>query len=78
MAGTNTYVITSVTELGDVLTVTGTVNGVPMTVTPWVSAAGNALASAIAFEAFIAPLMLAAAQPPVPAVVPDLTLTFTR
>ena len=41
------------------MTVTGTVNGVAVTVGAWVSAAGNALASAIGWENFICPLMLA-------------------
>jgi hypothetical protein len=55
----NSYVVQTVFQnpLTDVLTVTGTVNGVAVTVQTWVSAAP--LASAIAFESFIAPLMLA-------------------
>jgi len=37
----NTYVVQTVTEVGDALTITGTVNGIPVTVLTWVSAAGT-------------------------------------
>jgi hypothetical protein len=57
----NNYVITSISSIGDVLTVVGTVNGISVTVTTWVSAVPNgAFASAVAFHNFIAPIMLAA------------------
>jgi hypothetical protein len=58
----NNYVVQTVVEnlATDALVVTGTVNNVPVIVNTWVSAAGNALASAVGFENFIAPLMLAA------------------
>ena len=76
------YVITTVTEnaLTDSLVVTGTVNGIAVTVTTWISAAGGALASAIAFENFIAPLMLAAYNAVVPpTAVPSLQgLSFSK
>ena len=73
----NTYVITSVSTLGDQLTVIGTVNGTPVTVSTWVSAAGGSMASAIGFQNFIAPLMLAA-MPVVPVAQPLLVQTFTK
>jgi molybdopterin biosynthesis enzyme len=73
----NTYVINSVTILGDQLTVQGTVNGTPVTVSTWVSAAGNSMASAISFRNFIAPLMLAAV-PSASTTRADLTGTFSQ
>lgn len=77
MATTHTYEIDSVTELGDVLTVTGSVDGTPITVTTWVSAAGSALGTALGFRSFIAPLMLAA-LPVQPTPQPQLIQTFTQ
>jgi hypothetical protein len=78
----NTYVVQTVVEnlLTDTLTVTGTVNGTPVVVSTWISAAGNSLASAIGFENFIAPLMLAAYNALTgPTAVPALQgLTFTK
>ena len=73
----HTYVIQTVTTLNDSLTVTGTVDGTPVTVQTWVSAAGGSMASAIGFRAFIAPLMLAAV-PPVPVSNPLLVQSFTQ
>lgn len=78
----NTYVVQTVVEnqLLDTLTVTGTVNGTPVVVNTWISSAGNSLASAIGFENFIAPLMLAAYNAIVaPTALPALQgLTFTK
>jgi hypothetical protein len=76
MATTHTYIITSVTQLGDQLTITGTVDGVAVTVSTWASAAGALLASALGFRSFIAPLMLAA-LPPAPTELPQLHQSFT-
>jgi len=74
----NTYVINTVTEQGDTLTVTGTVNGIPVTINTWISAAGGSLGSTIAFENFIAPLMLAA-LPSAPTVLSSLQgLNFSK
>jgi hypothetical protein len=70
------YVISSVSVVGDALTVTGTVDGTAVTVNTWVSAAGNAMASAIAFRNFITPLMLAAV-PAGPVSHPELNMSFT-
>jgi hypothetical protein len=70
------YVINSVSVLGDALTVTGTVDGMAVTVNTWVSAVGNAMASAIAFRNFIIPLMLAAV-PAAPVLYPGLNMSFT-
>ena len=58
----NVYVITSVVEnvLTDSITVAGTVNGTSVTVFAWISAIGNAMASAVAFQNYFQPLMLAA------------------
>ena len=81
----NTYVVQTAIQnpITDTLIVTGTVNGVPVIVNTWVSAAGAAnLASAIGFENFIAPLMLAAynliVAPASVATVPAQGLTFTK
>ena len=63
--------------MGDVLTVIGTVDGTPVTVITWVSAAGNSLVSVLGFRNFIAPLMLAA-LPPTPTAYPILVETFTQ
>jgi hypothetical protein len=58
----NVYVISSVVENTsiDTITVTGTVNGTPVTVVCWISALGNAMASAVGFQNYFQPLMLAA------------------
>lgn len=81
----NTYVVNTAVQnpITDTLVITGTVNGVPVTVSTWVSAAGAAnLASAIGFENFIAPLMLAAyniiVAPASVAAVPAQGLTFSK
>jgi hypothetical protein len=64
----NNYAITQITHMGDVATVTGTVNGVPVVVTcNW--SAITALPNTAAVQAFLAPLMLAQAQPAQPTVV---------
>jgi hypothetical protein len=70
------FAITSVSSFGDTLTVTGTVNGTPVTVVTNVSIAGTALASATAFQDFIAPLM-EAAVPPVTTPYPSLIGIFS-
>lgn len=56
----DTYVVNKVTSnaAADTLIVEGTVDGVAVIVNTSLSGAGNNLASAIAFENFIAPLML--------------------
>ena len=80
----NTYVITSITysslASGDPLaTITGTVNGTPITCVAWKSAI-NQQASAIAFQNFIQPIMLAAYQqivPPANSTIVPLISTFT-
>ena len=72
----HTYVIQNIQIIGDTMTVQGTVDGTQVTVGTWVSAAGNSMASAIAFHNFIAPLMLQA----LPNVTTNPTLlgTFTQ
>lgn len=72
----HTYVITSVSSVGDALTVTGTVDGVPVTINTWVSAVPS-LASAITFRNFITPLMLAA-TPPTPVTYAALQGSFSQ
>lgn len=73
----NTYVVQSVQAINGTLIVSGTVNGVVVIVEVPVSQAGNNLASAIGFENFIAPLMLAAV--PVSTTYPALTgLSFSQ
>jgi hypothetical protein len=72
----HTYVISSVSSVGDYLTVVGTVDGVSVTVNTWVSAAPS-LASAIAFRNFITPMMLAAV-PQTPATYAILQGTFSQ
>lgn len=73
----HTYVVSSNTSLGDQATLTGTVDGIPVTIQYWVShVTGFTLAQA---KNFIATLMLAAAIPAVPANVTQLpTGTFTQ
>jgi hypothetical protein len=74
----NTYVITSISSVGDQFTVQGTVNGTPVVVNTWVSALpSGVLASAIAFHNFIAPLMLAA-LPPQPTSYGSLAGSFSQ
>lgn len=73
---TNVYVITSVVQLGDQLTVSGTVNGTNVAVITSARAAGSAMATAAGFQAFIQPLM-DAAIPPQPVQHPKLVQTFT-
>lgn len=64
----HTFVIQSVTHIGDTATVTGTVDGVPVTVQCWFSAL-TSLPSANAVQTFLAGLMLAA-MPAAPVAVP--------
>jgi hypothetical protein len=61
----HTYIINSMTHLGDNATVTGTVDGIPVTVTCNYSAITQQPSTA-AFQNFIAPLMLAQAFPAQP------------
>ena len=56
----HTYVIISATHVGEVMTITGTVDGFPVTINPWFSAIAS-LPSTLAVQNFIAPLMLVAA-----------------
>lgn len=60
----NSYVITAIGSVGDVLTVNATVNGTQVTYVGSVAAAGSALGSAVAFENYIAPLLLALVPTP--------------
>lgn len=62
----NTYIITSVTHLGDAAIVTGTVNGTPVTAQFSFSSLGT-FATALLAQSFLAGLMLQAfnaLQPP--------------
>lgn len=66
----HTYVVLTAVHVGDIVTITGTVDGFPVTINPWFSAISS-LPSTLAVENFIAPLMLAAAVangniPPIP------------
>ena len=65
----HTYVVTSAMTVGDQTTVTGTVDGTPVTVNVWKSAL-TAFPSVLAMQAYLAPLMLAA-LPPAPVVQPN-------
>ncbi len=55
----HTYVISSMTAVGDQLTVVGSVDGQSVTVQTWLSALAK-LPSAASVQAFLAPLMTAA------------------
>ncbi len=55
----HTYTISSMTAMGDQLTVVGSVDGQSVTVQTWLSAIAK-LPSAAAVQGFLAPLMLAA------------------
>jgi hypothetical protein len=56
----HTYSVSSAVRLGDIVTIMGTVDGFPVTITPWFSALSS-LANTTAVQNFVAPLMLAAA-----------------
>jgi hypothetical protein len=57
----HTYIVlTAVNSGGDICTITGTVDGFPVTITPWLTAI-NQQPNTVAVQNFIAPLMLAAA-----------------
>jgi hypothetical protein len=56
----HTYVVLTATHIGDILTITGTVDGFPVTISPWFSAIAS-LPNTAAVQNFISPLMLAAA-----------------
>lgn len=73
----HTYVVSSNTAQGDQATLVGTVDGIAVTITYWVSHVTNfTLAQA---KNFIAGLMLAAAIPSAPVNVTQLpTGTFTQ
>jgi hypothetical protein len=80
----HTYVITSAVNSGnDICTITGTVDGFSVTITPWFSAVTR-FGSTLQLQNFLAPLMLAAAiadpksgLAPVPATVPAVTAAGT-
>jgi hypothetical protein len=72
-----TYVITSVSVVGGLISVIGSVNGVPVAVNLSLASAGNNLASAIGFQNFIAGAMLAAV-PVAATAYPALAMTFTQ
>ena len=56
----NTYVITGITHLGDLATVTGNVNGISVVLScSWSAITGQVNTATV--QAFLAPLMLAAA-----------------
>ena len=75
---THTYVILSATSVGDLTTITGTVDSIPVSITVWKSAITQ-LPNTTAVNNFIFPLMLAQAIPPVPAnVVQVPTETITQ
>lgn len=71
------YVITSVIQTGDILVIQGTVDGIAVNVQTYASAAGSAMASALAFRNFAAPLMLAT-LPVTPTALGSLNQTFTQ
>lgn len=74
----HTYEVDSVSTIGDQNIVVGFVDGVAVTVSYWTTPASrSAMASAISFRNFIAPLMLAA-LPPTPTTSPALVQTFTQ
>ena len=83
MAATHTYVVTQATAVGDVATITGTVDSIPSTgpisvsITMNYSAIKQAQAVSIAtLEALVAPNMLAAAiQNGLPNPTPPATVT---
>jgi len=85
MATTHTYVVLTATHIGDLMTITGTVDGFPVTINPWFSAIAG-LPNTSAIQNFIAPLMLQAAidsgkiSPPPGTAVPSVTAagTFTQ
>jgi len=56
----HTYVVLSAVHVGDIMTITGTVDGFPVTINPWFSAIAG-LPNTTAIQNFIAPLMLNAA-----------------
>ena len=71
------YVVATNTAIGDAATLTGSVDGVPVTVSYWVShVQGLPLAQA---KTYVAGLMYAAAFPAAPAPVTQLPVgTFTQ
>lgn len=73
----HTYIVTGIFHTNDVATVSGSVDGIPVSVTCNYSAITQQ-PSTIAFQNFIAPLMLAVAIPPSPAVDNTHNGTFTQ
>lgn len=74
----HTYILSTVQQVNDQVTVTGSVDGVAVTVMYWVTPiATAAMASAIGFRNFVSPLMLAA-LPVAPASLGALVQTFTQ
>jgi hypothetical protein len=69
--------VKSVAEAGGILTVVGTVNGIPVALNISMAGLGINLASAVAFQQFIFPAMLAAV-PPNATSYPSLTATITQ
>lgn len=77
----HTYSILTAVRSGDVMTITGTVDGFPVAINPWFSAIAG-LPNTLAIQNFTAPLMLAAAIangsiPPTPTAVPSVTAAGT-
>jgi hypothetical protein len=69
----HTYIILSATSVGDMTTITGTVDTIPVTITVWKSAITQ-LPNTIAVNNFIFPLMLAQAFPSASAVVAQVPI----
>lgn len=59
----HTVIISSVTSVGDTCTVTGTVDGTPVTTQVWLSALGK-FATALLAQSFLASAMVAALPAP--------------
>ena len=72
------YVISTVQQTNDQVSVTGSVDGVAVSLSFWITPAATiAMASAIGFRNFVSPLMLAA-LPVAPTALPPLVQTFTQ
>jgi hypothetical protein len=72
------YIISTVQQTNDQVTVTGSVDGVAVSLSFWITpAATTAMASAISFRNFIAPLMVTA-LPVAPTSLSTLTATFSQ
>lgn len=73
----HTYVITGMSTVGDTCTVTGTVDGTPVTISVWWSAITK-LPSTQAVINFLAPLLLAQIQTQAPNPVNIYNGTYTQ